>query len=265
METAPAPLRQAFSWWAFYCDGMDADALLAAAARIGYSGVEMPPESLWPAIHEHGLQIATIGGHSSLTNGLNRRENHDRIEVEIRANLEKAVANQIPALIVFSGNRAGIADADGFDATVEGLRRVIPLAEAAGVTLLLELLNSRVDHPNYEADHTEWGVRVSEAVASPRFRLLYDIYHMQVMEGDVIATIRRHATHIGHYHTAGVPGRHDLDDTQELNYPAIVRAILATGYAGYLGHEFIPKADRLAALTAAFHTCNIAPTPSPTP
>jgi hydroxypyruvate isomerase len=250
-------LQQSFSWWSFFREGRDADALLTAAARLGYAGVEMIPEALWATARQHGLTIATISGHQSLGNGLNRRENHDRIEGELRANLDKAVANGIPNLIVFSGNRGGLSDAEGLEATVEGLGRVVTQAEDAGVTLVLELLNSRVDHPDYQADHTEWGVRVCEAVDSPRVKLLYDIYHMQVMEGDVIATIRKHAAHFGHYHSAGVPGRRDLDETQELNYPAIVQAIVATGYEGYLGHEFVPQGEAVAALEAAFHTCAV--------
>ena len=248
-------IRQAFSWWSFNRAGADPEALLAAATRIGYAAVEMPPEELWPSIRRNGLKIATIGGHQSLADGLNKRENHDRIEREIRAGLAKAVANDIPNLIVFSGNRNGLSDDEGAENTAAGLRRVAPLAEDAGVTLILELLNSKVDHPDYQADHTEWGARVCEAVGSPRVKLLYDIYHMQIMEGDLIRTIRKHSGQIAHYHTAGNPGRKDLDDEQELNYRGIVRGILDTGYTGYLGHEFVPKGDPAAALEAAFRLC----------
>ncbi len=148
-------------------------------------------------------------------------------------------------------------DASGAETTATGLRRVAKAAEDAGVTLVLELLNSKVDHHDYQCDHTAWGVQVIDWVDSPSVKLLYDIYHMQIMEGDIISTIRTHHRAFGHYHTAGNPGRHDLDDTQELNYPPIMRAILETGYTGYVGQEFIPRGDGAAALKAAWDLCNI--------
>lgn len=258
-KTFLAALKQSFSWWSFAGgigeDRAAAEALVAAAAQIGYAGVEMPPEWLWPTIQAHGMAIPTIVGHPSIADGMNRAANHERIAGEIATNLEKATANGIPNLIVFSGSRAGQSDDAGADATVALLRRVAPWAESAGVTLLMELLNSRRDHPDYQADRTAWGVRVCRGADSPCARLLYDIYHMQIMEGDAIQTIRDNRDWIGHYHTAGVPGRHDLDDAQELNYPAIVRAIAETGYDSYLGHEFIPRGEPIAALGAAFQTC----------
>jgi len=217
----------------------------------------------WPLVREHGLAIAAINGHRSIEDGLNRRENHDRIEREIAANLELAARWGIPNLIVFSGNRGGLDDASGAEATAEGLRRVAGAAEDAGVTLALELLNSKVDHPGYQADRTAWGVRVCELVGSPRVKLLYDIYHMQVMEGDIIRTIQGNVAHIGHYHTAGNPGRNEIGDAQELHYPAIMRAILATRYAGYVGQEFIPAGDSVAALEEAFDLCDVSCQPHP--
>jgi hydroxypyruvate isomerase len=248
-------LKQTFSWWSFRRDDIEAAAMLSAAAAIGYAGVEMPPEEIWTVARDNGLRIATIVGHQSLSDGLNARANHDRIERELRRNIEKAVANDIPNLIVFSGNRRGLSDDVGAAATADCLRRVAGDAEAAGVTLVLELLNSKVDHADYQADRTDWGVAICESVGSPRVKLLYDIYHMQIMEGDVIRTIRNHHDAIGHYHTAGVPGRADLDDQQELYYPAIARAILETGYEGFFGHEFRPKGDPIAALEAAYGLC----------
>jgi hydroxypyruvate isomerase len=250
-------MRQSFSWWAFHRNGITAEQLLKAAARIGYPAVELIGEDLWPVARDHGLEISAAGGHRSIESGLNRRENHNRIAAEIEASLAKVAPFGIKRLIVFSGSRAGLPDDEGAEITAEGLRRIGPLAEQAGVTLVLELLNSKKDHPDYQADHTAWGVRVCEAVGSPAVKLLYDIYHMQIMEGDVIATIRESSSHIAHYHTAGVPGRRDLDDEQELYYPAICRAIAATGYGGYLGHEFVPKGDPIAALEAAFKTCQV--------
>ncbi len=250
-------IRQSVSWWGFHREGMEPKDLLTAIQRIGYQGVELIREELWPQVKEHGLTISAAGGHRSLTDGLNKRSNHDRIEDEIKANLARAVEWDVPNLIVFTGNREGLDDEAGAEITAEGLKRVSAAAEEADVTLVLELLNSKVNHHDYQADHTPFGVKVCQMVNSPRVKLLYDIYHMQIMEGDVIATIRDYSDYIGHYHTAGVPGRHDLDDQQELYYPAIVRAINATGYEGFLGHEFIPKGDPITALEAAFLTCNI--------
>ena len=163
----------------------------------------------------------------------------------------------IPALICFSGNRnAGQSDEDGLEATVAGLKRAAPYAERRGVNLNLELLNSRVDHPGYQADHTAWGAEVCRRVGSPRVRLLYDIYHMQIMEGDVIRTIGDNIRWIGHFHTAGNPGRKDLDDSQELQYAAICAAIAETGYDLFLAHEFTPKGDPIEALRRAFEVCS---------
>lgn len=250
-------IQQSVSWWSFHRNGIEAKDLMAAIKRIGYSGVELISEELWPLVKEHGLTVSAAGGHRSLTDGLNKRGNHDRIEDEIKASLVKAVEWGIPNLIVFTGNREGLDDEAGAEITAEILQRVAPAAEEAGVTLILELLNSKVDHKDYQADHTPFGVNVCQMVNSPRVKLLYDIYHMQIMEGDVIATIRAYSEHLGHYHTAGVPGRRDLDEEQELYYPAIVRAINDTGFNGFLGHEFIPKGDPIAALEAAFRTCDV--------
>jgi hydroxypyruvate isomerase len=188
---------------------------------------------------------------------MNRRENQARIAQEIRANLDLAVQWGIPNLICFSGNRNGISDSEGAEITAETLRHVAKMAEDAGVTLVLELLNSKVDHPDYQCDHTAWGVQVCQMVDSPRVKLLYDIYHMQIMEGDVIRTITDNHAWFGHYHTAGNPGRHEIDQTQELNYLPIMRAIAATGYDGYVAQEFIPVNDPVAGLKQAFEVCDM--------
>ncbi len=250
-------IKQSFSWWSFHRQGVDPSELMAAAKRIGYAAVELLPRELWDAARDAGLVIASHGGHASLTDGLNRRENHTRIEGEINALLDLAVQYQIPNLICFSGNRRGLDDETGALNTADGLRRVAKAAEAKGVTLALELLNSKVDHPDYQCDHTAWGAKVIRLVDSPRVKLLYDIYHMQVMEGDVIRTLRDHIGIISHVHTAGNPGRHDLDDAQELYYPAIMRAIADAGYAGYVGQEFVPKGDPVEALQAAYRVCDV--------
>ena len=252
-------MKQSFSLWAFHRKPLDVDELMRAAKKIGYDGVDLVPEEHWQRVRDHGLGIASTGGHGTLTDGMNKPSNHGRIKDEIAAKLEKAVEFEIPNLIVFSGNHVdGQSDEEGLENCAAILREVAPLAEKAGVNLAMELLNSKRDHAGYQCDRTEWGVRLCQVVGSPRVNLLYDIYHMQIMEGDVIATIRKYgADHFSHYHTAGNPGRKDLDEEQELYYPAIMRALKETGYTGYVGHEFIPKGDVIAALEAAYKTCKV--------
>ncbi len=236
---------------------MTPEAFVRAAVEIGYPGLEQVPQEHWALVRDHGLTISTIAGHASIAEGLNRRENHARIERELLVNIELAGQWGIPNLICFSGNRAGLNDAEGAEACAEGLRWVARAAEDAGVTLILELLNSKIDHHDYQCDHTDWGVQVCQMVGSSRVKLLYDIYHMQIMEGDIIRTIRENHAWFGHYHTAGNPGRNEIDDTQELNYPAIMRAIEATGYQDYVGQEFIPTGDPFAVLRDAFVRCSV--------
>lgn len=252
------PIKQSICWWCFANKGAEPEKLVQAAADIGYAAVELVDQQYWPLIKDHGLAISAMGGHGSIVDGLNRRGARDRIRGEIEANLALAVEWGIPNLICFSGSRAGLDDVVGAEITAENLHHIAPLAESAGVTLVLELLNSKVDHPDYQCDHTAWGVKVVEMVNSARVKLLYDIYHMQIMEGDIIRNIQAHHPHFAHYHTAGNPGRHDLDDTQEINYPPIVRAIMETGYEGYLGQEFVPKGEPIAALKHAYDLCNVA-------
>ncbi|MCA9882285.1 MAG: TIM barrel protein [Anaerolineae bacterium] len=248
-------IKQSICWWCF--DKLSPEEICKAAVDIGYPAVELVFEENWPIVKDHGLAIAAIGGHGPLEDGLNKRSNHERIQREIETNLEKAVKWGIRNLIVFSGNRNGISDEEGLANTVEGLHRVAKAAEDAGIMLVLELLNSKVDHPDYQCDHTDWGVKVCQQVDSPNVKLLYDIYHMQIMEGDVIRTIQDNHQWFGHYHTAGVPGRHEINETQELYYPPIIQAILATGYDGYLGQEFVPTGDPIAGLRQAYAVCDV--------
>jgi len=247
--------KQSVSYWPLSAAGEEN---WKTVLDIGITGVEMPPPDKYAALCDAGFTIATICGHGTLEDGLNKRENHDRIFDEICANLEVAKKWKIPNLIVFSGNRNGISDLEGAINTIEGLSQVADEAEDAGITLILELLNSRVDHPDYQCDRTPWGVQVVTAVDSPRVKLLYDIYHMQIMEGDLIRTIRDNIEHIAHFHTAGNPGRHDLDQNQEIYYPAVARAIHETGYEHWVGHEFGPTKDPVDALRQAFQQCRIA-------
>jgi hydroxypyruvate isomerase len=250
-------VRQSFVWDPFARTGVEPERLLRAAAEIGYHGVELAPQEYWPLVKDYGLTLVSAAGHPLAPEGLNRRENFAALEQEISQNLELAVQWGIPLLLCFSGNRYGLDEGAAADITAENLRRLAPLAEDAGVTLALELLNSKVKGRDYQADKSAWGVKVCQMVDSPRVRLLYDIYHMQIMEGDIISTIRQSYPFFGHYHTAGNPGRSDLDDSQELYYPAIIRAIRDTGYQGCIGHEFFPKGDPIAALKAAFEVCSV--------
>jgi hydroxypyruvate isomerase len=250
-------IKQSVSYWCFANKGVSDEDLVKESAKIGYASIEMPPESIWGMIRDNGMVIASLGGHASLTDGLNKKSNHDRIEQEILKNLEIAKNNSIISLIVFSGNRNGISDWEGLDNTVEGLLRVAKAAEDAGIYLVLELLNSKRDHKDYQCDRTAWGAEVIKRVNSPKVKLLYDIYHMQIMEGDVIQTIKDNIQHIGHFHTAGNPGRRDLDEDQELYYPAIMKAIKDTGYDLYVGQEFVPKGEPLEALRRAFNICDV--------
>lgn len=258
VDVQTMPIQQSFSWWCFANRGVEAVPLLKAAKEIGYEAVELLPTELIPVAFDEGLVIASHQRHDSICKGLNDPVEHDRIEAELNRNLDLAVRYRIPNLIVFSGDRRQeLSEEQGIENSVIGLTRVIKAAEQAGVCLVMELLNSKVDHGGYQCDRTSWGVEVCQGLNSPNFKLLYDIYHMQIMEGDVIRTIRDNHSYFGHYHTAGNPGRGDLDQSQELNYPAIIRAIANTGYSGFVGHEFIPKSDVIEALRIAYNLCNL--------
>jgi hydroxypyruvate isomerase len=251
-------IKQSFSWWCFVNRGLGPEELIAGAAQAGYHGVDLVAEKFWPVVRKHGLEISAINGHGTLTEGLNHMEYAERIEGEIRANIAKAVEWKIPVLICLTGNRAGISEREGLENSAEQLSRVAPVAADAGVLLAVELLNSKVDHKDYQCDHTAWGVELIKQVNSPAVKLLYDIYHMQIMEGDLIRTIKAEHEHIGHYHTAGNPGRGQPDETQEIYYPPIYKAIAATGYDGYISHEFIPSIHPVEAMEKAFKDCEAA-------
>lgn len=230
--------------------------LAVAAKKMGYLSIELlnPKEVL--EVKKLGLTCAVLGG-ADIVNGLNRKENHDSIVKKLTDGIEFAAAEGVPSVICMSGNRKGLDDEKGLEVCAEGLKRVVGLAEKKNVTLVMEGLNSKINHKDYMYDKTAWGVALCKKVGSERFKLLYDVYHMQIMEGDVIRTIGENHQYIGHYHTGGNPGRNEIDDTQELNYPAIVKAILATGYKGYLGQEFIPKRDALKSMAQAFQICDV--------
>ncbi len=234
------------------------DSLAQNAAEIGLRGIDLLQPEEYEIPRRYGL-ICTMGyaGGGEIKTALNRVENHAAIEQGFRANIPRAAKAGVPNVITFSGNRYGMSDDEGARNTIAGLNRVKKIAEDHGVTICMELLNSKRDHPDYMCDHTAWGVRVVAEVNSPNVKLLYDIYHMQIMEGDLITTIRQNIQRIGHFHTGGVPGRHELDDTQEIQWNAVMRAIADTGFRGYVAHEFEPTGDPLTSLRKAVELCDV--------
>ena len=234
------------------------DQLCAFAASIGMKGIDLLTIDEWEVPRRYGL-ICTMGhaGGGTISDALNRPEHHDAIEAAFRLNIPLAAKAGVPNVITFSGNRRGMSDDEGARNTVAGLNRVKKIAEDNGVNICMELLNSKVNHPDYMCDHTAWGVRVIEEVNSPNVKLLYDIYHMQIMEGDLIATIRANLNWLGHFHTGGVPGRHELDSTQEVQWDGVMRAIADAGFKGYVAHEFVPVRDPLTSLRAAVDLCDV--------
>ncbi|MEN7551157.1 TIM barrel protein [Rapidithrix thailandica] len=235
------------------------DELCLAAKEIGLKSVELLHPHEWEVAFKHGLECAlSFGSPLGIPEGFNNPAHHARLWNDYEELLPKAAEAGIKNVICFSGERKGISDEKGLDNCAIGLEPVVKLAEKYQVNLVMELLNSKVDHPDYQCDHTAWGVALCDKVGSENFKLLYDIYHMQIMEGDVIATIQKYHPYIAHYHTGGVPGRNEVDDTQELNYPAIMKAIVASGYKGYVGQEFIPRGEGpLASLKAGVMICDV--------
>ena len=232
--------------------------LCAFAVKIGLKGIDLLTPGEYEVPKRYGLRctMGYVGG-EKFRNELNRVENHDEIERVFREDIPKAAKAGVANVITFSGMRDGLSDDEGLCNTIAGLNRIKKIAEDNGVTICMELLNSKVDHPGYMCDHTIWGVRVMEGVNSENVKLLYDIYHMQIMEGDLIATIRRNIQWIGHFHTGGVPGRHELNDTQEVNWRGVMMAIAETPFRGYVAHEFIPTSSPLKSLGQAVELCNV--------
>jgi hydroxypyruvate isomerase len=234
------------------------DQLCAYGAKIGLKGIDLLSVDEWEVPRRYGM-ICTMGqaGGGTIPDALNRLEHHDAIEAALRTNIPLAAKMGVPNLITFSGTRRGMSDDEGLKNTIVGLNRVKKIGEDNGVNICMELLNSKVNHPDYMCDHTAWGVRVMEEVNSPNVKLLYDIYHMQIMEGDLIATITKNMQWMGHFHTGGVPGRHELDDTQEVQWDGVMRAIAGTGFKGYVAHEFVPVRDPLTSLRQAVDLCDV--------
>ena len=225
---------------------------------MGLGAVELlKPGPQWDILKKHGMLCAMTSSHG-IDPGLNRKENHEPCLAKIRSSIEATAEAGFPNVICMSGNRGkGLTDEEGLDNCAAALKQVVSLAEKKKVTLCMELLNSKVDHKGYMCDNTAWGVALCKKVGSERMKLLYDIYHMQIMEGDIIRTIRDNKDYIGHYHTGGVPGRNEIDESQELYYPAIMRAIVQTGFKGSVGQEFVPKRDPLTSLAQAIRICDV--------
>lgn len=234
------------------------DQLCAYGAKIGLKGIDLLSVDEWEVPRRYGM-ICTMGqaGGGTIPDALNRLEHHDAIEAALRTNIPLAAKMGVPNLITFSGTRRGMSDDEGLKNTIVGLNRVKKIGEDNGVSICMELLNSKVNHPDYMCDHTAWGVRVMEEVNSPNVKLLYDIYHMQIMEGDLIATITKNMQWMGHFHTGGVPGRHELDNTQEVQWDGVMRAIAGAGFKGYVAHEFVPVRDPLTSLRQAVDLCDV--------
>ena len=251
----PALFRHSICRWCY--SGIPIEKLAVDVKALGVQSIELLDPVDWPVVQRAGLTCAVANGTTSIGEGFNRTENHPRFVASMRERIAECSAAGLPNVICFSGNRRGLGDEEGLENCAQGVQQIMRTAEHRGVTVLMELLNSKVDHPDYQCDHTAWGVELVRRVGSERFKLLYDIYHMQIMEGDIMATIRRFHSSIGHFHTAGCPGRHEIDETQELNYSAIMREIAATGFAGYVAQEFLPVRDPMRSLADAIRICSV--------
>ena len=238
---------------------LSVDELCKAVKQIGFAAIDLVGPKDWPILKSHGVYSSMCNGAEiSLTEGWNDKQYHARLIQNYTEHINLVAAAGYKNIICFSGNRKGMDDETGMKNCAEGLKQIMGHAEQKGVIVQMELLNSKVNHKDYMCDRTHWGVELAKRVGSPNFKLLYDIYHMQIDEGDVISTIRSNHQYLGHYHTAGVPGRNEIEEAQELNYPAIIRAIVATGFKGYLAQEFLPtREDKLASLKKAIEICDV--------
>jgi hydroxypyruvate isomerase len=252
-------LKQGVSLWT-YQKWFDLDGLCKEAVRIGLTGIDLVTPDQFATVQKYGLVPSMTSGTApnTIPVGLNRLENHDKVLESLKRDITLASAAKVPNVITFSGNRKGMPDGEGLDNCLVGLNRIKAYAEEKNVTVNLELLNSKVNHKDYMADHSAWGVELMKRVGSPKVKLLFDIYHMQIMEGDLIRTIRANIDFFGHFHTGGNPGRNEIDDSQEVNWRAVAKAIADTGYQGFLSHEFIPvKTPPIKSLEQAYEICKV--------
>jgi hydroxypyruvate isomerase len=247
-------INQSVSQWCF--GKWSLDELCQVSKKLGLKAIDLLGPNDFETVKKHGLVVSMVNSHP-LGNGLADKKFHDACLAKLRETIDATSVAGFPNVISFSGNRRGIPDDVGIENAVEALKKIVGYAEQKRVTIVLEYLNSKVDHKDYMFDKTAWGVEVCKRVGSDRVKILYDIYHAQIMEGDIIRTIKQNGAYIGHYHTGGNPGRNEIDDTQELYYPAIMRAIAETGFKGYVAHEFIPKQDPLTSLTYAARICDV--------
>ncbi len=250
-------LKQAVCRGVFNGSKLDMEGMCKEAARLGLHGFDLVGPESFATLKKHGLAPTMLPGGSGIKNGINDKAFHAEIEPKMVDAIKAAAQAGAPNVIVLAGDRKGLTDEQGMDNSVLFLEKVKKQAEDLGVTLCMELLNSKVNHPGYMCDSTRWGVELCKRVNSPRVKLLYDIYHMQIMEGDVIRTIRENIQHIGHFHTAGNPGRHEFDDSQELNYVGICRAIASLNFNGYLSHEYTPTRDAIPTLEKMMKICTV--------
>jgi hydroxypyruvate isomerase len=249
-------LKQSVSRWCY--EKIPMPDFCKAVSAMGLTAIDLLGEKDWAIVQDHGLicSMAYAGG-GTIPDALNVRANHDAIVRGFEKSIPVAARYKIPNVITFFGNRRGMPDAEAIANCIDGLNRIKGIGEANNVTICVELLNSKVDHKDYQGDHTAFGVQVVQAVASPRVKLLYDAYHMQIMEGDLIRTLRDNREYIAHVHTGGVPGRHEIDDTQEVNWKAVSTALVDIGFQGYMAHEFVPTRDPLTSLREAVALCDV--------
>jgi len=247
-------IRQSVSRWCF--GKWSLDQLCRVSKKLGLEAIDLLGPGDFATVKKYGLTASMVSSHS-LTNGLADKKFHDQCLAKLRGAIDATAEAGFPNVISFSGNRRGIPDDVGVENAVAALKKIVGHAEKKKITICLEYLNSKVNHKDYMLDNMAWGAEVCKRVGSERVKILYDIYHAQIMEGDIIRTIRTYKDYIGHYHTGGNPGRNEIDDTQELYYPAIMKAIVETGFKGYVAHEFVPKHDPLAGLTYAARICDV--------
>lgn len=265
-QTAPAAklkgrIKQGVTRGVFRGPTMTFDDMCREAAKLGIQGFDLVEPADWPTLKKYGLtsSMYPLGPGGTISDALNRTENHAKLDASMRTAINLAAAEKVPNVITFSGNRRGQDDKTGADNCVAFLNNIKAHAEDKGVTICMELLNSKVNHKDYQFDHMSWGVDVMKRVNSPRVKILYDIYHAQIMDGDVVTWIKQNIQHIGHFHTGGNPGRNDIDETQELNYGFIMHEIAALGFTGFISHEYSPAQghEPLATLAKAIRICDV--------
>ncbi len=256
-EARKGRIKQGVCRGVFKGSNLDLEGECREAARLGARGIDLVGPETFPLLKKYALIPTMVPGGSGIKDGINDKKNHSTIDQKMREAIKAAAAAGAPNVIVLAGDRKGLTDEEGLENSVLFLNNIKGLAEELGVTLCTELLNSKVNHPGYMCDHTSWGVELCKRVNSPRVKLLYDIYHMQIMEGDIIRTVQQNIKYLGHFHTAGNPGRHQFDDTQEMNYTGICKAIADLGYQGYLSHEYTPIKDPLETLDKMMSICEV--------